>query len=70
MPAATTHLGNKVPDFLHQFAEPAPADLAAEVAALRRSVEDLAASLRPASAIITTGRDVLEQYKRPGKRMP
>ncbi|MRV72515.1 hypothetical protein GJ700_12425 [Duganella sp. FT92W] len=57
-----------IPDFLRRLSpaefEQLPADLAAEVAALRQSVDNLVAELRPVSTIIATGRDVLEQYKR------
>jgi hypothetical protein len=47
MPTADYTPPSALPDFLRQFAEPAPADLVAEVAALRLSIDKLVAELRP-----------------------
>jgi hypothetical protein len=65
MPTAdyTPPRASGLPDFLRKLTEQEQSDLAAEVAALRRTVEELVTELRPPSTIIATGRDVLEQYK-------
>lgn len=72
MPTADYAPAHQVADFLRELAgmglptnlEPQPTNLAAEVAALRQSIDALLAELRPASAVIATGAEVLEQYKR------